>query len=51
MVGEREEIYVSIPDSEIEDNSDLLNLNDTMDLSEVIINEWFFRKNKIYFIK
>ena len=37
--GENEEIYVSIPDSEIEDNSDLFNLEDTMDLSEVIINE------------
>lgn len=37
--GNEEEIYISIPDSEIEDNSDLLNLSDTMDLSEVVINE------------
>ena len=37
--GKEEEIVISIPEEEIEDNSDLLNLEDTMDLSEVIVNE------------
>ena len=37
--GVEEEIYVSIPSDEIEDNSDLFNLEDTMDLSEVIDHE------------
>ena len=36
--GKEEEIYIINPD-EIEDNSDLLNLEDTMDLSEVVIDE------------
>ena len=36
--GEEEEIYI-VSDEEIEGNSDLLNLEDTMDLSEVIVNE------------
>lgn len=36
--GKEEEIYIVSPD-EIEDNSDLLNLEDTMDLSEVVIDE------------
>ena len=37
--GKEEEIIISIPDEEVEDNSDLLNLEDTMDLSEVTVNE------------
>ena len=32
------DIYI-IPPEEIEDNSDLINLDDTIDLSEVVINE------------
>ena len=36
--GQCEEIYIVSPD-EIEDNTDLLNLSDTMDLSEVVIDE------------
>lgn len=36
--GNEEDIYIVSPD-EIEDNHDLLNLEDTMDLSEVVIDE------------
>jgi len=42
--GNEEEIYI-VKSEEIEDNSDLLNLEDTIDLSEVVIDEWFFYKN------
>ena len=35
--GNEEEIYI-VSSDEIEDNSDLLNLEDTMDLSEVVID-------------
>lgn len=37
--GKEEEIYVSIDKEGIEDNSDLFNLDDTVDLSEVLDNE------------
>ena len=37
--GSYEEIFINIPTEEKEDNSDLINLDDTIDLSEVIINE------------
>jgi len=36
--GNEEEIYI-VKSEEIEDNSDLLNLEDTIDLSEVVIDE------------
>lgn len=36
--GEEEEIFV-VDDDEIEDNRDLFNLEDTQDLSEVVIDE------------
>lgn len=38
MDGKEEDIYIVTSD-EIEDNNDLINLDDTIDLSEVIINE------------
>ena len=37
--GKEEEIFINIPIEEKEENSDLINLEDTIDLSEVIINE------------
>lgn len=37
--GKQEEILLTIPDDEIEDNRDLFNLEDTIDLSEVVIDE------------
>lgn len=37
--GKQEEIFLTTPDDEIEDNRDLFNLEDTLDLSEVIIDE------------
>ena len=44
--GIEEEIYV-VSDKEKENNLDLINLEDTVDLSEVIDHEWVFRKNKV----
>lgn len=37
--GEEKNIYPTIPNEEIEDNSDLMDLEDTLDLSGVIENE------------
>ena len=37
--GIKEEIFISIPNDEIEDNTDLINLENTLDLSEVLDNE------------
>lgn len=36
--GKEQEIYVSIPKEEVEDNSDLFDLDQTQDLSGVINN-------------
>ena len=37
--GKEQEIYVSVPKEEVEDNSDLFDLEATQDLSGVINNE------------
>ena len=39
IIDDKEEYIFVVSDDEIEDNSDLVNLEDTMDLSEVINSE------------